>query len=159
MNNIKTKRGFACLMVIVFFMLLSTQIVWSGPIEESIQMVQDWMKVFKEGNAEALSALFAKDGVYISWAGPFPAVGREAIRASFEGFFRLYPIRLLFLRDESRQVYGDTVIYNCNWTFIYGDGKGPIKTVYGRTSSANAVVEGKRVLLLQVTSLLPTAGP
>ena len=159
MNNIKAKRGFACLMAITFFMLLSTQIVWSGPIEESIQMTQDWMKAFKESNAEALSALFAKDGVYVGWAGPFPAVGREAIRPFFEGFFRMYPIRQLFLRDEARQVYGDTVIYNCNWTFIYGDGKGPIKTVYGRSSAVNAVVEGKRVLLLMATSLLPTAGP
>jgi hypothetical protein len=63
------------------------------------------------------------------------------------------------MRDESRKVYGETVIYNCNWTLIYGDGKNPIKTVYGRTSAANAVVEGKRLLLLQATSLLPVAGP
>ena len=156
---IKRNKKFMSLIVFSFCMILSTSNIWAGPIEESIQMVQDWMKAFKEGNAEALSNLFAKDGIYISWAGPFPAVGREAIRGVFEGFFRMYPIRLLFLRDESRQVYGDTVIYNCNWTFIYGDGKGPIKTVYGRTSSANAVVEGKRVLLLQDTSLLPVAGP
>jgi hypothetical protein len=85
-------------------------------------------------------------------------VGRDAIRAAMVGFFKTYPIRFLMLRDESRKVYGDTVIYNCNWTLIYGDGKNPIKTVYGRTSSANAVVEGKRLLLLQATSLLPVSG-
>jgi hypothetical protein len=35
----------------------------------------------------------------------------------------------------------------------------PPKTVYGWTSAANAVVEGKRVLLLQATALLQFAGP
>ena len=122
-------------------------------------MTQEWVKAFHEGDAEALSALFAKDAVYISFTSPFPVVGREEIRAAFAGFIRTFPIRQLFLRDEFRKAYGDTVIYNCNWTFIYGDGKGPIKTVYGRTSSANAVVEGRRLLLLMATSLLPVTGP
>ena len=122
-------------------------------------MTQEWLKAFHEGDAEALSALFAKDAVYISFTSPFPVVGREEIRAAFAGFIRTFPIRQLLLRDEFRKAYGDTVIYNCNWTFVYGDGKGPIKTVYGRTSSANAVVEGKRLLLLMATSSLPVAGP
>ena len=159
MNNIKAKRGFACLMVIAFFMLLSTQIVWSGPIEESNQIVQQWMKAFHEGNAEALSALFAKDGVYIPWAGPFPVLGREAIRPYFEGFFRLYPIKFLTLRDMSTKVYGDTAIFTSYWSFIYGDGKGSIKTVYGRSNSTNTIVEGQRLILIQSTSLLSVAGP
>jgi len=159
MTRIKEKKVFVGLMVIAFCMLVSTPIVWSGPIEESAQLTQEWIKAFHEGNAEALSSLFDKDGVYISFTSPFPVVGREGIRAAFVGFFRLYPIHQLFLRDEYRKAYGDTVIYNCNWTFIYGDGKGPIKTVYGRTSSANSVVEGKRLLLLMATSLLPIAGP
>jgi uncharacterized protein (TIGR02246 family) len=159
MNKTKIKRGFACLMVIAFFMLLSTQIVWSGPIEEAVQLAQDYVKAFHEGNAEALSATFAKDGAYIPWSGPFPIVGRDAIRAAMAGWFKANPIRFLMLRDESRKVYGDTVIYYCNWTCIYGDGKNPIKTVYGRTSSANAVVEGKRLILIQATSLLPITVP
>lgn len=159
MSRTKEKRVFIGLMVIASWLFVLTPIVLAGPIEESVQMTQEWVKAFHEGNAEALSALFAKDGVYVSWAGPFPAEGREAIRATFVGYFRAYPIRQLFLRDESRKAYGDTVIYNCNWTLIYGDGKGPIKTVYGRTSSANIVVEGKRLLVLMATSLLPIAGP
>ncbi|OGP90199.1 MAG: hypothetical protein A2157_13550 [Deltaproteobacteria bacterium RBG_16_47_11] len=118
-----------------------------------------WLKAFHEGNAEALGALFAKDGVYLPFTGPFPVEGRDAIRATYAGFFRAFPIRQLFLRDESRKAYGDTVIYNCNWTFIYGDGKGPIKTVYGRTSSANIVVEGRRLIVLMATALLPIVGP
>jgi uncharacterized protein (TIGR02246 family) len=159
MDRMKEKRIFVGMMAIAFCVFVLTPVVLAGPVEESVQMTQEWIKAFHEGNAEALSALFAKDAVYISFTSPFPAIGREAIRAAFAGFFRAFPIHQLFLRDEFRKAYGDTVIYNCNWTFIYGDGKGPIKTVYGRTSSANTVVEGKRLLLLMATSSLPIAGP
>jgi uncharacterized protein (TIGR02246 family) len=155
----KEKRIFVGMMVIAFCIFLLTPMVLAGPIEESVQLSQDYVKAFHEGNAEALSATFAKDGAYIPWSGPFPIVGRDAIRAAMAGWFKAYPIRFLMLRDESRKVYGDTVIYYCNWTCIYGDGKNPTKTVYGRTSSVNTVVEGKRVLLLQATSLLPVTVP
>jgi len=159
MCNIQIRKGFVGLMVIAFCMLVSTPILWSGPIEEGAQITKEYLKAFHEGNAEALSALFAKDGLYISWAGPFPADGREAIRAMFAGFFKMYPIRQLILRDEVRKAYGDTVTLYNNWTLIYGDAKGNIKTVYGRNSSVNAVVEGKRLILFQDGSLLPVAGP
>ena len=95
----------------------------------------------------------------IVWAGPFPAQGREAIRAMYAGFFRAFPTRSIVLRDESRRVYGDTVIYNANWTLVYVDAKGTIKTVYGRTSTANTLVEGRRLIVDQNTSLFPIAGP
>jgi uncharacterized protein (TIGR02246 family) len=136
-----------------------TPILSAGPIEESVQLTQEWVKAFHEGNAEALSGLFAKDGVYVSWAGPFPAEGREAIRATFAGFFRAFPIRQLLLRDESRKAYGDTVTLNNNWTLIYGDGKGPVKTVFGRNSAVNTIVEGRRLIVLQHSSFFPIAGP
>lgn len=159
MDRVKEKKIIVSFMVIVSSLFVVTPIVWADPIGESVQLTQQYLKAFHEGNAEVLSAIFAKDAVYIAWAGPFPVQGRDAIRASMAGFFRTFPIRQLFLRDEYRKAYGDTVIYNCNWTFIYGDGKNPIKTVYGRTSSANAIVEGQRLVVLMATSLLPTGGP
>jgi hypothetical protein len=106
-----------------------------------------------------LSALFAKDGVYISWAGPFPEEGREAIRAMFSGFFKMYPIRMISSRDESRKAYGDTVTLHNYWTLIYGDGKGAMKTVYGRNIGVSTVIEGKRLIIINEGSLLPVAGP
>ncbi len=134
----------------------------------STGLVSSWLEAFHKGDAEALSATFAKDGVYIPWTGPFRVEGRDAIRAEFEGFFRAYPIRKLLVRDASDCLYAAAAIYNYNWTLIYGDGKGSIKTVYGRTSSANIAVEkertGKGVIMersfiLMATSLLPTGGP
>jgi uncharacterized protein (TIGR02246 family) len=159
MDRVKVTRIFVGMMVIASCIFLLTPIVLAGPIEEAVQLSKDYVKAFHEGDAEALSATFAKDGVYIPWAGPFPIVGRDAFRATMAGWFKAYPIRFLMLRDESRKVYGDTVIFYCNWTLIYGDGRNPTKTVYGRTSAVNATVEGKRVLLLQATSLLPVTVP
>jgi uncharacterized protein (TIGR02246 family) len=159
MSRKKGKRCFVGIMVIAFCTFVLTPIVSAGPIEESVQLLEQWLKAFHEGNAEALSATYAPNAVYTSWAGPFPAQGREAIRAMYAGFFRAFPTRSIVLRDESRRVYGDTVIYNCNWTLIYVDAKGTIKTVYGRSSAVNIVVEGRRLIGDQHTSLFPIAGP
>jgi len=159
MSRIKEKKVLVGLMVITSWLLLVTPIVWAGPIEESAQLTQEWVKAFHEGNAEALSATYARDGVYISWAGPFPVAGREAIRATYAGFFRAFPTRSIVLRDESRRVYGDTVIYNSNWSLVYVDAKGTIKTVYGRSSAVSTVVEGRRLIVDHNTSLFPIVGP
>ena len=155
----KEKRIFVGMIVTAFCILLLTPIVSAGPIEESVQLTQEWLKAFHEGNAEALSALFARDGIYVSWSSPFPAQGREAIKAAFAGFFRGFPVRYLMLRDEYRKAYGDTVTLHNNFTLIYGDGKGPVKTVYGRNSAANTIVEGRRVIVIQHSSFFPIAGP
>jgi uncharacterized protein (TIGR02246 family) len=159
MSRIKEKRCFVGIMVVVFCIFVLTPIVSAGPIEEAAQLLEQWLKAFHEGNAEALSATYAPDAVYTSWASPFPAQGRGAIRATFAGFFRAFPTRSIVLRDESRRVYGDTVVYNANWTLIYVDAKGTIKTVYGRSSAVNAIVEGRRLIVDQNTSLFPTSGP
>ena len=155
----KEKRIFVGMMVIAFCIFVLTPIVSAGPIEESAQLTQEWVKAFHEGNAEAMSNLFAQDGVYASWASPFPAVGREAIRATFAGFFKAYPVRYLMLRDEYRKAYGDTVTLYNHFTLVYGDGKGPLKTVYGRNSAVNTIVEGRRVIVTQHSSFFPIAGP
>jgi len=159
MSRSKEKRVFLAVVVIASWLLVLTPVVFAGPLEEATQLLDQWLKAFHEGNAEALSATYARDGVYISWAGPFPAQGREAIRAMYAGFFRAFPTRSVVMRDETRRVYGDTVIYNANWTLVYVDAKGTIKTVYGRTSTVNTLVEGRRLIVDQNTSLFPIAGP
>jgi len=155
----KEKRIFVSIMAIAFCIFVLTPIVSAGPIEDSAQLTREWIKAFNEGNAEALSALFAPDAVYTSWASPFPTIGREAIRAGFEGFFRTFPIRYLMSSDERRKAYGDTVTLYNHWTCIYGDGKGAPKTVFGRNSSVTAIVEGRRMILSQHASFFPIAGP
>jgi len=159
MSRIKGKRCLVGMVAIAFCIFVLTPVVLAGPLEEATQLLEQWLKAFHEGNTDALSATYARDAVYISWAGPFPAQGREAIRATFAGFFRAFPTRSIVMRDESRRVYGDTVVYNANWTLIYVDAKGTIKTVYGRSSAVNTIVEGRRLIVDQNTSLFPIAGP
>ena len=159
MSMIKQKRGFIGVVVIAFCLLVLTPIVSAGPIEESVQMSKEWSKAFNEGNAEALSALYAPDAFYTSWGSPFPTEGRNALRAMFAGFFRAYPTRFIALMDVSRRTYGDTLMYNSNWSLIYVDAKGTMKTVFGRSSSTSTVVEGQRLIVDHSSSFFPTAGP
>ena len=159
MDRIKEERIFVGIMVIAFCIFVLTPMVSAGPIEDATQVTQEYVKAFNEGNAEALSALFARDAAYIGWASPFPTEGREAIRAAFAGFFKAYPIHYLMIRDDSRKAYGDTVALINNWTCMYGDGKNPVKTVFGRNASVSATVEGRRVILFQHASFFPSAGP
>jgi ketosteroid isomerase-like protein len=159
MNMIKQKRGFVGLMVIAFCLFVFTPIVLAGPIEESVQMSREWAKAFNEGNAEVLSALYTSDAFYTSWASPFPTEGRNALRAMFAGFFRAYPTRFIAIRDVSRRAYGDTVIYNSDWSLIYVDAKGTMKTIFGRSSSTSIVIEGRRLIVDHSSSFFPTAGP
>ncbi len=126
-----------------------------------------WLNAFHAGNAGALSDTFADDGIYITWTEPLPVKGRDAIRAAFEHYFIAFPTRQLAIRDESTHLYGDTVIYNCNWVLTYGDGKGPIKTIYGRTCSTDMIIEREKektierqeLYVLMASSLLPTIKP
>jgi len=159
MSMIKQRRVFVGLMVVAFCLFAFTPIVLAGPLEESVQMSREWAKAFNEGNAEALSALYASDAVYTSWASPFPTEGRNALRAMFAGFFRAYPNRFITMRDVSRRTYGDTHIYNSDWALVYVDAKGTIKTVFGRSSATNTVVEGQRLIVDHSSSFFPTAGP
>ncbi len=39
MGNVKLKRGFVGLIVVAFSMLVLTPIVWSGPIEEAVELL------------------------------------------------------------------------------------------------------------------------
>ena len=159
MSMIKQKKVFVGLMVVAFCLFVFTPIVLASPIEESVQMSREWAKAFNEGNAETLSVLYAQDAIYTSWGSPFPTEGRNALRAMFAGFFRAYPTRFIAIRDVSRRAYGDTVIYNSDWSLVYVDAKGTMKTVFGRSSSTSTVIEGRRLIVDHSSSFFPTAGP
>ncbi len=119
------------------------------------ELVQLWLVAFHRADAESLSATFAEEGVYIPLTGPFPVQGRDAIRAVFEGYFQTFPHLRLSIKNGSRRDYGNTVIYNCNWTLMYADGKGLNETVYGWSSSADTIIGSQRLFVLMATSLFP----
>ena len=159
MKKIGTERGFVGIMVIVSLLLLAAPAVLAGPLEESAQLMDQWVKAFHEGNAEALSALYIRDGVHIPWTGPFRVEGREAIRAYYTRTFHPNPIRRILMRDISNRVHGDTVVTHMNWSLFYEDAKGTAKVLYGRTMWVTGVLEGRRVIIDSSSSLLPTTVP
>ncbi len=131
---------------------------WAGPAEEAAQMAEQWMKAFHEGNAEALSALYAPDAVYYSSFSPFRVEGREAIRALFAGVFRPFPTRALVKRHFAVRVYDGAMIRNYYWTLTWGNSsKGNLKTYHGRSSIVYMEVQGRRMIVDHHTSLLPVS--
>jgi len=159
MKKTRGERGFVGIMVIASLLLLAAPAVLAGPLEESVQLMEQWLKAFHEGNAEALSALYAQNGVHIPWTGPFRMEGREAIRAYYATIFRPNPIRRIVMRDISNRVHGDTVVAHMNWSLFYEDTKGTAKALYGRTMWVTGVVEGRRAIIDSSSSLLPTTVP
>jgi uncharacterized protein (TIGR02246 family) len=155
----KVKKGLLFITVLgsMFFGVVPG--IWAGPLEEAAQIREQWIKAFHEGNAEALSALYVRDGVHIPWTGPFRIEGREGIRAYYMRTFHPYPMRRMVMRDISNRVHGDTVVTHMNWSLFYEDGKGTAKVLYGRTIWVSGVVEGRRVIIDSSSSLLPTTVP
>lgn len=127
----------------------------AGPAEETAQMAEQWFKYFVEGNAEALSSLYAKDASYWSFLSPFRTEGREAMRALFAGFFRAYPTRTYVKRYFYVQVYDTTVVRTYYFTIMAVDSKGNAKSWHGRANVVYMVVDGQRVIVTHHTSLLP----
>ena len=159
MEKMRAKWIIVSMTVVALGFLMVVPAVLADPLEESTQIVQQWLKAFHEGNAEALAALYAQDAVYIPWAGPFRVEGREAIRTYFAGVFRAFPTRSLVPRDTSGRTYSDTVVNSSNWTFVYSDGAKTVKTVFGRSGFITTVLDGRRMIIDHNTSVIPTAGP
>jgi len=155
----KIKKVLLVMMGGVSLFIGIVPVVWAGPLEEAAQIREQWIKAFHEGNAEALSALYVRDGVHIPWTGPFRIEGREGIRAYYMRTFHPYPMRRMVMRDISNRVHGDTVVTHMNWSLFYEDGKGTAKVLYGRTIWVSGVVEGRRVIIDSSSSLLPTTVP
>ncbi|HSB05044.1 MAG TPA: nuclear transport factor 2 family protein, partial [Thermodesulfobacteriota bacterium] len=65
----------------------------AGPAEESAQLGDQWIKAFVEGNVEAMANLYARDASFWGFLSPFRDEGREAIRATFAGLFKIFTIR------------------------------------------------------------------
>ncbi len=141
--------------VFLFLLVAVAPAVWAGPAEEAAQISQQWVRAFHEGNAEALSALYATDAVYYPALSPFPLEGRDAIRALFAGVFRTFPTRVLALRQVSTRVYGGTAVTDGYWTLTWADTKGNARTFHGRYSTVSLEVQGQRVIVDHHTSLLP----
>ena len=55
------------------------------------EVVLAWVEAFNRRDAAAAAALYHEDAVNLQVAAGEPTVGREAMRAGFEDFFRAFP--------------------------------------------------------------------
>ena len=149
------KKGLLVALVIGFLIIGVVPGALAGPAEESAQLGDQWIKVFVEGNAEALANLYARDASFWGFLGPFRVEGREAIRATYAGLFKTFPIRAVVKRYFYVQVYDNTVVRNYYFTMTLGDSKGNVKNYHGRANIVYMVVDGQRVIVTHHTSLLP----
>jgi uncharacterized protein (TIGR02246 family) len=154
-NMCKAKKCLLSILVIAFLVAGIFSRVWAGPPEESAQLGDQWIKVFIQGNAEALANLYARDASFWGFLGPFRVEGREAIRATFAGLFKTFPIRSVVKRYFYVQVYDKTVVRNYYFTMTLGDSKGNVKNYHGRSNIVYMVVDGQRVIVTHHASLLP----
>lgn len=151
----KAKKGFLVALVIGFLIIGIVPGVWAGPAEESAQLGDQWIKAFVEGNVEAMANLYARDASFWGFLGPFRVEGREAIRATFAGLFKTFPIRAVVKRYFYVQIYDNTVVRNYYFTMTLGDSKGNVKNYHGRSNIVYMVVDGQRVIVTHHASLLP----
>jgi len=157
------KKGLRRSLIRVFAVLLAMA-VWqfgavpsapAGPAEDSAQMGDLWIKAFLEGNVEVMGSLYARDASFYAFLSPFRVEGREAIRATFAGLFKAFPVRAIVKRHFYVQVYDTTVVRSYYFTMTLGDAKGIVKSYHGRANIVYMVLEGQRVIVTHHASLLP----
>jgi len=151
----KVKQVLLFTLIIGSLSIGSISTTWAGPAEEAALMADKWFKAFYDGDAEAISALYAKDASFFAFLSPFRVEGREGIRASFAGLFKSFPTRALVKRHFYVQVYDTTVVRTYYFTMTLGDAKGTIKSYHGRADIVYMIVDGKRVIVTHHSSLLP----
>ncbi len=151
----KPKKVLSVILIMGSLLIVNIQISWAGPAEDSAQLGDQWIKAFVEGNAEALANLYARDASFWGFLGPFRFEGRDAIRATYAGLFKTFPIRAVVKRYFYVQVYDSTVVRNYYFTMTLGDSKGNVKNYHGRSNIVYMVVDGQRVIVTHHTSLLP----
>jgi uncharacterized protein (TIGR02246 family) len=137
------------------FLIIGIVPAWAGPAEESAQLGDQWIKAFVEGNVEAMANLYARDASFWGFLGPFRAEGRDGIRATFAGLFKIFPKRAVVKRYFYVQVYDSTVVRNYYFTMTLGDAIGNVKNYHGRANIVYMVVDGQRVIVTHHASLLP----
>ena len=151
----KAQKCLLCALTIAFLIAGIFSGAWAGPAEESAQLGDQWIKAFVEGNVEAMANLYARDASLWGFLGPFRFEGRDAIRATYAGLFKTFPIRAVVKRYFYVQVYDTTVVRNYYFTMTLGDPKGNVKNYHGRSNIVYMVVDGQRVIVTHHSSLLP----
>ena len=151
----KIRRGLCVALLVGLLVLGAVPGAWAGPAEESAHLGDQWIKAFVEGNGEAIANLYCRDASFWGFLGPFRAEGRDAIRGTFAGLFKAFPIRAIVKRHFYVQVYDSTVVRSYYFTMTLGDSKGNVKNYHGRANIVYMMVDGQRVIVTHHAAVLP----
>ena len=132
--------------------------IWGGPVEDIRQIQGPRMQAVQEGNIESYIAAFADDAVIQPGTTAFRVEGKEAIRAHFVEFFRIYPKVRLLARQPSMRVYSADLVISNAYAIVYlTDQSGQTTVLPIRSSATWTKVGGQWKIVDQHDSRVPTA--
>ena len=145
-------------LLVLFVLLGMAPAAWAGPREEVAQSIRQWLQAHREGNAEALAALYADDAVFFSAHIPFRVDGKGAIRRHWAAYFKEFPTRRGAVHQLSRKIYGDSTAVSALYSVsTLVDRKGRTKTLHLRYTATRVKLGGKWLVVSTHVSRLPVA--
>lgn len=148
-------RHLVARLVIPVVVLMGTH-AFAGAREEVTAAQEQAIKVFNGRSADAIAALYAVDGVFISARYPFRIEGRDAIRAFWNNTLQAFQTVRLVLRQPETRLYGDNVAVEAGYfTFVGIDNAGKALVVNGRYAATWAKISGNWLIVSDHASMLP----
>ena len=97
------KHVFLCAAAFALCLPLSARAQDSADAKSIRQVIQDYEKGLNASDLDGVMKLYTADGVFMAQNYP-PAVGRDAVRQSYEGFFKAVKISIKFEVAEIKPV-------------------------------------------------------
>ena len=122
----------AALVVTILLSLIASPAL-AGPKEDVAAATAKWADTLAKNDSDAVTALYAKDGVLWGTLSPTLRSDPAAIRAYFVSAFAALPQLKVALGEQAIRVYGNTAINSGTYTFSYVK-DGEAKTLPARYS-------------------------
>jgi uncharacterized protein (TIGR02246 family) len=81
----KTKMAILIRVFTLMFLMATSTLVWAGPGEEAVAVVQRWSAAYTANDLDAIVKVYAPDAVLLGTVSPVMSEGSDAIRTYFKG--------------------------------------------------------------------------
>jgi uncharacterized protein (TIGR02246 family) len=130
----------------------------AGPKEDVAAATAKWADTVAKNDPDAVTALYANDGVLWGTLSPSLRSDRAAIRAYFVSAFAALPQLKVALGEQTIRVYDNTAINSGSYTFSYVK-DGEAKTLPARYSFTYVKDGNNWVIADHHSSAMPPAPP
>jgi uncharacterized protein (TIGR02246 family) len=151
-------KRHAWLLPLMLVGLVIASIAWADPKQDVAATTAKWVQVFAHNEPDAITALYAKDGVLWGTLSPTVRSDPAAIRAYFVNAFAALPQAKVTLGDQLIRVYGNTAINTGYYTFSYVK-DGETKTIPARYSFTYVKDGDSWMIVDHHSSAVPPAPP